>query len=70
MTLICIYKTTYITWLPFKFSVPHHLSRMISDVICIMRLWLIVRYFSAKFLMKLNAPDDLFPNEKTFLTPF
>ena len=54
---------TCITWLPFMFSFSNHLSRLVCDVtwyvICIMRLWLIVRIFREKFLMKLNAPDDL-----------
>ena len=62
MTLIFIYNTTYITWLPYMFSFLIML-RLVCDVtyyvIYMMRLWLIVRFFRAKVHMKLNAPDDV-----------
>ena len=62
MMLIFIYKTADITWLQFMFSFSHQLLRLVYDVtwyvICITRLWPIVRNFRAKFRIKLNAPDD------------
>ena len=63
ITLIFICLSTHITWIPFMFSFSHNLSRLVCDVtwyvICVMRLWLIVRNFRPKFLMKLNTLDDL-----------
>ena len=71
MMLIFIYMAAYITWLPFEYPFPSIFDTWFVAsrcVIFIMRLWLLVHNSRANIPMKLNAPDDYFPNDKTFLT--
>ena len=55
----------------WKFTQHHRTTRPPPTwyVICIMRLWLIVRIFRAKFLIKINAPNDLLSKRHGIFDP-
>ena len=56
-----------------RFFFSHHLLRLVCDCTCyvifIMRLWLIMRNFREKVLMKLNAPIDFFSKGQEIFDP-
>ena len=71
MTLIFIYKATYITWLPFVFFFSQHLLCLLGDVTCCvifkMKFWLLLHSSRSKNSNEIKMRRMIyFPNDNIF----